>query len=138
MELQGGYDWAHINMTHVAGLIARAADCEPWEGFWKQIAEGMSRDTDLVFDNTRTFDLKTGKRVAYKWGKDPKRDAHKRVSDQIDIDELRQLCPHRHVVRKSERDMVEFAHRSDDDPAPVGDEWLVLKEQADALVETQP
>jgi hypothetical protein len=119
----------------VAAIIARAAGCDPGEKLWKSLAKGFSHDIDLVFDDTQTIvETKPGvwKRRPYKWGENPKRDAQRRVVDQIDIDELRELCPHRHVVRKSETDEWEYPDRSEGDPAPVGDEWLVLKEQAEA------
>jgi len=79
-ELNGFWGHAHLNLTHVAGLVARAADCEPREGFWKNIADGFSVDHSIAYDDTTP---------------DP-------LNHEDLIEELQQLAPHRQVLRWSE------------------------------------
>jgi hypothetical protein len=81
-ELNGFWGHAHLNLTHVAGLVARAADCEPDEGFWKNIADGFSVDHNIVYDDTKP---------------DP-------LNHEDLIEELQQLAPHRKVMRMSKMD----------------------------------
>jgi hypothetical protein len=87
-ELCGGWSLVGLNLTHVAGLVARAADCGPREGFWKSIADGFSVDHDIVYDDARP---------------DP-------FNHEDLIDELQQLAPHRKVRRMSKMTEWERGH----------------------------
>jgi hypothetical protein len=93
-----------LNVTLVACIIARACGFDPDERTWKQVGKGWSLDYDIPYDDAspRTvYRTQGGEPVVHNWGDDPKLDESRRLNQEIDLLEIRQGAPHRHIRLRS-------------------------------------